>query len=740
VAYLSISHADVTESGPRASSPLLSTPVVALERQRAAVAGLALIAVATAGLLTYTSRQPHAVISDDAPSTPAVAEPVVADPVPAGRAVADPASPPGTVAAPAATTTVGKFTAADLAGFRQITQDTLGMIQAVQQSAAVTRIKELQTSWDDAGQAAGQGPDNLGTARRQDRRRAQRTARQAAQPHLPEDRTEQPAQRPRLRTRLSTVGPGATTRPWPTCARTVHRPFAPAADPPYGPVGPPPIAQTPVPHNGQHSLGADELRRRSGRTTTGSATALDLVMEFRAMQLAFAVLAYRRPPTGRCRPGAGGPVPARAAQHRVDHQSPANVVGGCGKRPSHVREPMIDVSSGAAPVFRDGFRGVRMGLSIRWVVPALVGAGIVGLATVPHAVASGSGSPTLPSLTAAQLMSDVRSSSVRALSGTVGVDSALGLPSLPDRLVGSALGLPALLTGSHTMRVAVDGADRQRIALLGDLSETDLVHDGADLWVYDSGTNTVTHHTVSGSSLPSLPGGAATDLTPQGQAQQWLSDLDPSTIASLAPTATVAGRPAYQLQLSPRAAGSLVGAVRIAIDSATGVPLRVQVIPAGSTNSAFTVGFRSISFSAPSAATFQFTPPPGATVASTPSSGPAGVGSEPTAAPQPAEPGPSSATATPSGQADSSAPVVSGTGWASVVQLPASDLSSVLPNTNAADPGRSRTAADWIDRLATQVPQGHLLTTRLFSLLLTPDGRVLIGAVTPSVLEAQVAS
>jgi hypothetical protein len=47
---------------------------------------------------------------------------------------------------------------------------------------------------------------------------------------------------------------------------------------------------------------------------------------------------------------------------------------------------------------------------------------------------------------------------------------------------------------------------------------------------------------------------------------------------------------------------------------------------------------------------------------------------------------------------------------------------------------------DWVERLSTQVPQGHLLSTRLFSLLVTPDGRVLVGAVAPSVLEGMVAS
>jgi outer membrane lipoprotein-sorting protein len=361
-------------------------------------------------------------------------------------------------------------------------------------------------------------------------------------------------------------------------------------------------------------------------------------------------------------------------------------------------------------------------------MPAVVGAGIVGISTVPHAFASGASTPNLPPVTAAALLNEVASTSARALSGTVRVDSALGLPALPDRLVGSGMGLPALLTGSHTLRVAVAGPDMQRIALLGDLSETDFVHDGTDLWIYDSGTNSVTHQTVAAvDPSASVP----TDLTPSGAAQQWLADLDPSTTVSVAGTTTVAGRPAYELQLTPRTPGTLVGAVRIAVDSGTGVPLQVQVFPVGSNSSAFTVGFTGVSFSTPAAGTFRFTPPAGATVnqSVTGAHSAPGVGV-----------GAQTGAAGVGGGAGKSKPSVSGTGWATVVTLPAADLNLALPGTAAADPSRSRSGLDWINRLSTQVPAGHLLTTSLFSVLVTNDGRVLIGAVAPSVLEGMVAA
>ena len=80
-------------------------------------------------------------------------------------------------------------------------------------------------------------------------------------------------------------------------------------------------------------------------------------------------------------------------------------------------------------------------------------------------------------------------------------------------------------------------------------------------------------------------------------------------------TASVAGRDAYELVLQPRDTRSLVGDVRLAVDSETGVPLRVQVNAAGSTGRpAFETAFTSVSFEKPSASVFRFSPPPGATV------------------------------------------------------------------------------------------------------------------------------
>ena len=178
----------------------------------------------------------------------------------------------------------------------------------------------------------------------------------------------------------------------------------------------------------------------------------------------------------------------------------------------------------------------------RWVAPAGVLAAIVAGSTLPHAIAANH-DPSLPSVTAAQLLSAVRAGNVHALSGTVAVVADLGLPDVPGRLAGSSGGVLALLSGTNTLRVWDDGADRQRVALVGDLSETDVVHNGSDLWTYDSSRNTVTHRVLpqhSRSAAPESDGtvdspvadrGVAdgTELSPTAAAQRLLAGLDPTT-------------------------------------------------------------------------------------------------------------------------------------------------------------------------------------------------------------------
>jgi outer membrane lipoprotein-sorting protein len=291
-------------------------------------------------------------------------------------------------------------------------------------------------------------------------------------------------------------------------------------------------------------------------------------------------------------------------------------------------------------------------------------------------------------------------------------DSNLGLPQLPQ--VGSggqggASSLTSLLTGSHTLRVWYAGEDKQRVALLGSLGETDLVRNGTNAWLWTSDTNSATHLTVpagkaGADKADQLPAG----VTPQQAAEAALKALDPTTQVTTASTSSVAGRDAYELVLAPKDNRALVGQVRLAVDAKTSVPLRVQVYPRNSSNGpAFQVGFTSVSFDVPGAAQFAFNPPPGAKVTE---------GSLPTGS------APSAGDRAKGRQAVTTV----GTGWTTV---------AVLPGPTTTD-GALSTFVNQLQRVSGSWGSGRLMTSTLVSALLTDDGRLIVGMVPPEQLYA----
>jgi outer membrane lipoprotein-sorting protein len=360
---------------------------------------------------------------------------------------------------------------------------------------------------------------------------------------------------------------------------------------------------------------------------------------------------------------------------------------------------------------------------LAWAAPA------VGLAVVAAAVAIpmvASASPALPHKSAAQLLVDVSRSYETPLSGTVVETARLGLPALPD-VGGTAISPTALLAGSHTARVWYDGADKARVALVGNLAETDLVRNGRDVWLWTSGPNTAQHVQLpadaahKGATPPSPS--PAESLTPQQAAKQAIAAVDPTTKVTVDGTASVAGRSAYELVLAPRDARSLVGDVRIAVDAKTSVPLRVQVHGAGATGRpAFETTFTSVSFAKPSSHVFRFTPPPGAKV-TTPGTPSATDDMKDTA--RTAEQG--------------SAPKVIGTGWTAVVELSGVSLTS---DARGSGDGRRSSGAEQLAALTKAMTpvtgafgSGQVLRTKLLTALLLDDGRAFVGAVSPKVLE-----
>jgi outer membrane lipoprotein-sorting protein len=288
------------------------------------------------------------------------------------------------------------------------------------------------------------------------------------------------------------------------------------------------------------------------------------------------------------------------------------------------------------------------------------------------------------------------------------------------------------VTGTHTARVWLDGKDKQRLALLGQLSESDIIRNGRDVWSYASAGQQVGHVVLDAPKPEQAKAPDPTDLTaktPLGAADQALKAIDPSTVVTVDRTARVAGRPAYTLVLTPRDTRSTVRKVLIAVDAKRDVPLRVQVFGAA-TKPAFEIGFTNISFAQPAASVFTFTPPKGVTVTHDLLGGAGGSIRQRSDAKDIQKPSqtPAAAATKDAGQK------VLGTGWTSVVVVPApTDGSSPL----AALPGQS---SELLGRLTTSLPDGsRLIRSALINVLITRDGRVLAGAVSPELLQSYAA-
>jgi outer membrane lipoprotein-sorting protein len=360
-----------------------------------------------------------------------------------------------------------------------------------------------------------------------------------------------------------------------------------------------------------------------------------------------------------------------------------------------------------------------------WAAPVVV-AGAVAAGVMVSNASSSAASPTLPTRTAAQLLTAVQKSNVTALYGQITESASLGLPSLPGDRANASFSWQTFITGSHSAKVWIDGPDKQRVALVGELSEADVVHNGQNVWSYTSATDTVTH-TV----LPKDKAGqtektnepSAADATPAGIAARVLKAIDPTTKVAVDSTTVVANQDAYVLTISPRDTRSTVSKVTIAIDAKKYVPLAVKIYGTGSTP-AFQVGFTSITYAKPAASTFNFQTPKGATT----SNDPFGIKSDPEAHHHGAKvKGTQKPTAEPAATdpaRSSKAPKVIGKGWTSVVELPAGSAGATLNNSTLQD-------------LTTSVGNSgaRLLHTAVINAVLLPDGRVFVGAVSPSFLE-----
>jgi outer membrane lipoprotein-sorting protein len=373
--------------------------------------------------------------------------------------------------------------------------------------------------------------------------------------------------------------------------------------------------------------------------------------------------------------------------------------------------------------------------ALRWAVPGVAVVAVVGGAGAAGMISAQADSPLAPR-TAAQLLVDVQNARLDGLSGTVVQRADLGVPALGaiSGSGGSASGsggggssaggsgssdLTSLVSGTHTLRLWYAGPDRSRVALLGTSGESDVIRNGKDVWLWSSQDKSATHMTLPAEdarhrAAPPAPGTSGIPSSPQEAADLALKAITPSTTVTTSGTARVAGRSAYELVLTPKDPASLVASVRLAIDSQKHVPLRVQVLAKGSSEPAFEVAFTAVDFGRPDAAQFAFNPPEGTKV--TERTLPSHQDKKP-------------------GKDTAGKPTIVGTGWGTVAV-------ATMPQQAAGsgtNDGQVKAMLDLLPKVSGAWGQGHLLEGKLFSAVLTDDGRVAVGAVTPQRLYAALA-
>lgn len=387
----------------------------------------------------------------------------------------------------------------------------------------------------------------------------------------------------------------------------------------------------------------------------------------------------------------------------------------------------------------------------RYVVPVtVVGVAAATIGLVP--ALADSGDPDLPKISAQQLIEKIAKSDVQQLSGTVKISTDLGLPNLgglessltPGATKGGDSGadpsakLLELTSGTHTLRVAADGPEKQKLSVLEKGAEYSLIRNGDEVWAYDSASNEAFHSKDADAFAGSDAEKAApkdVPATPKELAEEALKAADPTTSITVDGTAQVAGRDAYKLLIKPKQSGTTVGAITVAVDAKTGVPLKFTLTPASGGAAVVDAGFTQVDFAKPAASTFDFSPPKGTKVTEGDELGK----SDHKAAPGYGDLKPGKEGAHKDAKAGEEAfdgLQTIGEGWNTIVRLdggedagkPAGSGSDELP------PEASRFMDSLGDKVTGKFGSGTVFSTRLVNALITDDGRIYAGAVTKDAL------
>lgn len=242
----------------------------------------------------------------------------------------------------------------------------------------------------------------------------------------------------------------------------------------------------------------------------------------------------------------------------------------------------------------------------RWCIVAIGGLLLVAAVWVwPIGPLGGGTTSASEAVSAADVLASVEAAEDAAYSGYVETAGTLLLP------VASRFTDVGELLGERTeMRVWWRTPGDWRVDKLLVAGETDLIHHGDQTieWSYEKAEATAYFD-------PDIRLPRTSDLLPPALGARAIVDADPDALKRL-DDRVVAGREARGLRVVPSARGASIDHVDMWADASSGIPLRLEVYAAGSSEPAFTSEFRDFSSLPPPQSATEFSPPAGSKLSS----------------------------------------------------------------------------------------------------------------------------
>jgi outer membrane lipoprotein-sorting protein len=250
-----------------------------------------------------------------------------------------------------------------------------------------------------------------------------------------------------------------------------------------------------------------------------------------------------------------------------------------------------------------------------WLYVVIAVAAAIALVAGVVAVAGAGSTTNLPAISAQDLMAKMAAAdgSVTSVSGEVSWDNTLfgdvgtasGMAQLPAQSALTSSGSGRIWLSDAGVRVESQGSGGDQVAGVSKASQT--------AWVYDSAANTAKQWSLRGDLPAQSPEPSPSAMTP-ATITLFLQQVAPYATVDVAGQATVAGRAAYLLRMTPVADDTALGAVQAAVDGETMMPLSLEVFAEAGGPAVLRFGFDSVSYTPVDPKLFELTPPAGAKV------------------------------------------------------------------------------------------------------------------------------